>query len=194
MEQVPLVDATRLEDRVEAPASVLRFSPGQVATGYAPTVLPSPVRLSTFPLLVKVLGCLLLFISFSTMYLAAAGWENALIQNHGLYLRLEYAYGALVFSICTIMCLWGARGMIVKDDPERGFVAGLCLVGTFGSYTNLWDIGILDLPGGACGAFFLILALTFAFLLLLHIVRRRRTRIEAFERGMVPGGPDGVRP
>ncbi len=194
MEQVPLVDATRLEDRVEAPASVLRFSPGQVATGYVPTVLPAPVRWSSFPLLVKALGCLLLFTSFVTMYMAAAGWENALLGRWGTWKRMEFLFGAVGYTVCTIMCLWGARGMIVKDDPERGFIAGLCLLGALLSPANLMDIGIMDMPGGACGSFYLILMLTFAFLLLLHIVRRRRARIETIERGWLPAGPGGWPP
>jgi len=174
---------------------VLRFSPGQVATGRAPLVLPAPRwDWTSYPLLVKVLGYLLLSTSFVTLYLAAAAWENFLFGHGDRLTRAEFYFGAIHYSACTFMCLWGARGMIVRDDPDRGFVAGLCLVGALLSPVNLWDTGVMDMPGGACGAYYLVLALTVAFLLVLHIVRRRRAFIEAAGHHRGRWGWDGGRP
>jgi len=89
----------------------------------------------------------------------------------------ENYFAAVKYSGCTVMCFLGSRALIVRGDPEMGLVAGLSLLGTLLSPANLWDTGILDMPGGACGAYYLILLLTAVFLILIYVVRRRRARV-----------------
>lgn len=181
MEQVLEIGPSGLDDGGDTSSGVIRFSPGQVATGHVPLFEPGPGRVwSTFPHLLRALGYLLLFTSFVILYMAAAAWEPILLYNRGWDLDIYdpgHYIAAIRYSGCTVMCFLGSRALIVRDDPEMGLVAGLCLLGTVLSPANLWDTGVFDMPGGACGAYYLILLLTFVFLILLHVVRRRRARL-----------------
>ena len=181
MEKVRDVGPSGFDDGGDTSSVVIRFSPGQVATGHVPLFEPGPGRVwSTYPHLLKALGYLLLFTSFVTLYMAAAGWEYFFYRNWDrdlMMVTFNNYFAAVKYSGCTVMCFMGSRALIVRGDPEMGLVAGLSLLGTLLSPSNLWDTGIMDMPGGACGAYYLILVLTIIFLILLHVVRRRRARV-----------------
>ena len=109
LEQVHDTGPTGLDDGGDTSSGVIKFIPGQVATGNVPLFEPAPGRVwSTFPHLLKVLGYMLLFTSFVTLYMAAAAWENVSSGNWGLNpnrFDLDYYFAAIICSGCTVMCL-----------------------------------------------------------------------------------------
>jgi hypothetical protein len=193
LDEVKVAVPTGTGDGVDVPGGVLRFRPDTGYTGRPPVVLPAPdAGWSTHPVLLRAMGVLMLLTGLVVLVVTLAFWEASIRYGPG-----EFNYGPawsgarfpVGFSIATWVCFKGARRMIVRDDAEWGFMAAIVLDGAL--LMVLVDGGVIDLygPAGAFSLLFVVIILAIPLHVGLHIVRRRRARIEEAEREWRSWGP-----